>query len=79
MFSEANIGCHYEVLNKFYTGVNSGVIYLPTKEKDLIPQASGELIYKNNSILIRGGVQFPLDEIGGCQLIPFLKLTYLID
>jgi len=79
VFSEANIGCHYEVLNKFYTGVNSGVIYLPTKEKDLIPQASGELIYKNNFILIRGGVQFPLDEIGGCQLIPFLKLTYLID
>ena len=79
VFSEANIGCHYEILNKFYTGVNSGVIYLPTKEKDLIPQASGELIYKNNFILIRGGVQFPLDEIGGHHLIPFLRLTYLID
>ena len=78
MFSEANIGYHYELLNKFYTGTNAGIIYRPTKEKDLIPQIAGELIYKKNSILIRGGVQLPLNEME-YKLIPFLKLTYLLD
>ena len=78
VFSEANIGFHYELLSKCYAGTNAGIIYLPTKEKDLIAQIAGELIYKNNAILIRAGVQFPLQTMD-YKLIPFLKLTYLLD
>ena len=77
VFSEANIGFHYELLSKCYAGTNAGIIYLPT-EKDFIPQIAGELIYKNNAILIRVGVQFPLQKMG-YKLIPFLKLTYLLN
>ena len=85
IFSGANIGYHYELFNKFYTGVNSGVIYLPTKEKQFIPQISAELMYRNssknkryNSVLIRGGVQLPLDKMD-YKLIPYLRLSYLIN
>jgi hypothetical protein len=78
MFSEANIGYHYEILNKFYAGTNSGIIYLPTKERDFIPQITGELIFRKKSILIRGGLQLPLNEME-YKLIPYLKLTYLIN
>ena len=77
VFSEANIGFHYELLSKCYAGTNAGIIYLPT-EKDFIPQIAGELIYKNKAILIRGGVQFPLQKMD-YKLIPFLKLTYLLN
>jgi len=84
-FSEAYIGYHYELFNKFYTGVNSGVIYLPTKEKQFVPQISAELMYRNSSknkrynlVLIRGGVQLPLDKID-YKLIPYLSLSYLLN
>ena len=84
-FSGANIGYHYELFNKFYVGANSGIIYLPTKEKQFVPQISAELMYRNsnknklyNSVLIRAGVQLPLDKID-YKLIPYLSLSYLID
>ena len=78
VFSEANIGFHYELLSKCYAGTNAGIIYLPTKEQDFIAQIAGELIYKNKAILIRAGVQFPLETMD-YKLIPFLKLTYLLN
>ncbi len=78
VFSESNISYYYQLLNKFYSGVNSGFIYLPSKEKDLIPQIAGELLYKKHLILIRVGVQFPFNKLE-YQLIPFLKLTYLVN
>ena len=78
VFSEANVGFHHEFLNNFYVGSNAGIIYLPTKEKSFVPQIAGELIFKNNYVLIRGGVQVPLNEMG-YKLIPFLKLTYLLN
>ena len=84
-FSGANIGYHYELFNKFYTGANAGIIYLPTEGKDVIPQISAELMYKNysknkhfNSVLIRGGVQLPLIEMD-YKVIPYLSLSYLIN
>jgi len=84
-FTGANAGYHYELFNKFYTGANAGVIYLPTKEKQFVPQISAELMYKNssknkryNSVLIRGGVQLPLDKMD-YKLIPYLSLSYLIN
>ena len=85
LFTGANAGYHYELFNKFYTGANAGVIYLPTKEKQFVPQISAELMYikssKNkryNSVLIRGGVQLPLIEMD-YKLIPYLSLSYLIN
>ena len=84
-FSGANIGYHYELFNKFYSGSNAGIIYLPTEGKDVIPQLSAELMYrissKNkhfNSVLIRGGVQLPLIEMD-YKVIPYLSLSYLIN
>ena len=84
-FSGANIGYHYELFNKFYTGANAGIIYLPTEDKDVIPQLSAELMYKKssknkhfNSVLIRGGVQLPLIEMD-YKVIPYLSLSYLIN
>ena len=85
VFSSANIGYYYELFNKFYTGANSGFIYLPTKEKQFIPQISAELMYRNssknkryNSVLIRGGVQLSLKKMD-YKLIPYLSLSYLIN
>ena len=78
IFSEVNLGYHHEILNNFYVGSNLGVIYLPTQAKDIVPQISGELIYKKNSILIRTGFQLPLSEMD-YKIIPFLKLTYLLN
>ena len=85
VFTVANIGYYYELFNKFYTGANSGVIYLPTKEKQFVQQISAELMYRNysknkgyNSVLIRGGVQLPLDKMD-YKLIPYLSLSYLIN
>lgn len=84
-FSNANLGYHYELFNKFHVGANSGVLYLPTKEEDIIPQLSLELMYnkpvKKNaykSVLIRGGVQFPLTEMEH-KLIPYFSLSYLLN
>ena len=85
VFSGANLGYHYELFNKFYTGTNAGFIYLPTEDTDVIPQLSAELMYRNssknkhyNSVLIRGGVQFPLIEMD-YKVIPYLSLSYLIN
>ena len=84
-FSGASIGYHYELLNKFYTGANAGIIYLPTKEKTIVPQISAELMYKKSSknkrynyILIRGGVQLPLTEMD-YKVIPYISFTYLLN
>ena len=84
-FSGANIGYHYKLFNKFHVGSNSGIIYLPTEEIQFIPQISAEFMYKKssinkryNSVLIRGGVQFPLEKID-YNLIPYLSLSYLIN
>ena len=84
VFSSANVGCHYELLHKFYVGGNAGVIYLPTKELSIVPQISVELTYKKstknnkiNSVLIRGGVQYPLSKME-YKMIPYLNLTYLL-
>ena len=85
VFSGANVGYQYEVFNRCYIGVNSGIIYLPTKEMEFVPQISAELIYRKssknkryNSVLIRGGVQLPLDKMD-YKLIPYLSLSYLIN
>ena len=77
IFSEINLGYHYGFLNKFYTGSNTGIIYLPIQENKIIPQIAGELIYKNDLVLIRVGAQFPLNN-SEYKTIPFLKITYLI-
>ena len=84
-FSGANVGYHYELFNKFHVGSNSGIIYLPNEEIQFIPQISAELMYRKssinkcyNSVLIRGGVQFPLEKID-YNLIPYLSLSYLIN
>tara|TARA_B100000214_G_scaffold332735_1_gene274423 strand:+ start:2840 stop:3688 length:849 start_codon:yes stop_codon:yes gene_type:complete len=77
IFSEFNIGYHHSLLNKFYNGVNSGVIYLPIEENKIIPQIAGELIYKNDLVLIRGGIQFTFSH-SRYKRIPFFKITYLI-
>ena len=84
VFSSASVGCHYELLNKFYAGGNAGVIYLPTKELSIVPQFSAELMYKKSSksntyksVLIRVGVQFPLAKMD-YEFIPYLRLTYLL-
>ena len=77
-FSEANVGCCYEVFNKLYIGGSSSFIYLPSKDNCLVPSVSSKLIYKKESILIKSGVQFPLRQIE-YNLIPFVQLTYLIN
>lgn len=84
-FSDANLGYHYELFNKFHVGANSGVLYLPTKEEDFVPQLSLELMYNKSikknaykSVLIRGGVQFPLVEMEH-KLIPYFSLSYLLN
>ena len=84
-FSGANIGYCYKIFNRFYAGANSGIIYLPVKENAFIPQISAELVYRNysknksyNSVLLRGGVQLPLDKMD-YKLIPYISLSYLIN
>jgi len=77
VFSGINFGYSYELLNKFYTGVNAGIIYLPTKEEDIVPQISAELIYRKNTVLIRGGVQIPISKME-YPFIPYFRLTYLL-
>jgi hypothetical protein len=77
VFSGINLGYSYELLNKFYTGVNAGIIYLPTKEEDIVPQISAELMYRKNTVLIRGGVQIPISKME-YPFIPYFRLTYLL-
>lgn len=85
IFSSANIGYQYLLYNKIFVGSNSGVIYFPTKENVFVPQISAEFMYKKssknkyyNSVLIRGGVQLPLEKMD-YKLIPYLSLNYLIN
>ena len=84
-FSGSNIGYYYELLNKFYSGANLGVIYFPTEDKVFVPQISAELMFREssrnkryNSFLIRSGVQLPLEKVD-YKLIPYLSLSYLIN
>ena len=84
VFSSTSVGCHYKILDKLYSGVNAGIIYLPTKEDAFVPQLSAEVIYKRsnkrdtyNSVLFRVGVQSPLAEMD-YKFIPYLRLTYLL-
>jgi len=85
VFTEASVGYNYELLNKFYVGANSGIIYLPSENPEMIPHLSAEIMYKRDKqkrILIRGGVQIPLLEIldnKNIKAIPYLKWTYLIN
>ena len=85
LFTGANAGYHYELFNKFFTGASSGIIYLPTDENKFIPQISAQFMYRKssknkryNSVLIRGGVQFPFSKMD-YKLIPYLSLSYLIN
>jgi len=84
VFSGASIGYQYELINKFYVGANSGIIYSPTKEREFIPQISAELMFRKlrknklyNSVLVRVGVQLPIVKID-YKLIPYVSLSYLI-
>ena len=84
LFSEVSVGYDHELLNKLYAGANAGVIYVPTKENEFLPQLSAELMYKKSSksnpyksVLVRVGVQFPLAKMD-YEFIPYLRLTYLL-
>ena len=84
-FSDASVGYNYELINNFYTGVNAGIVYLPSEETAIIPHFSSELIYKvkrQNTVLIRGGVQIPLLEMrlfyGSFHFSPYVRLTCLL-
>ena len=85
-FSCLNLGYNYKLFNDFYTGANTGIIYLPTKENSIIPQISTELMYKREkqkTILISGGVQLPLAEMNlykrEVKFAPYTKITYLMN
>ena len=78
VFSSASLGYDYELFNNFYAGANAGIIYQPTKEKDISTHLSGELLYRKQNYLIRGGVQHPLEKIH-YPFIPYLRLTYLLN
>ena len=85
-FSEASIGYHNNLIKKFYVGIKGGGIYIPTEEVIIKPYLSPEFIIKmdkNKSVLIRGGVQFPLVETQWfskeVKLLPYLTFTYLLD
>ena len=77
VFSEANVGCYYKVIDEFYLGPNTGFIYLPTKDEDLVTHIACELMYKKRSVLIRGGVQYPFNLMQ-YNLLPLFKITYLL-
>ena len=85
-FSEVSVGYNYELLNNFYVGSNTGVIYLPSEELTYIPHFSAEIMYKRakqKTVLIRGGVQIPFSEIylfyGTFDFVPYFRLTYLLN
>ena len=85
-FSGMNLGYNYKLFNDFYAGGNTGIIYLPSEEKSIVPQISTELMYKREkqkTVLIRGGVQLPLAEMNlykrEVSFAIYIRLTYLID
>lgn len=78
VFSNASLGYDYALFDNFYTGASAGIIYQPTKDNNITTQLSTELLYRQKLYLIRGGVQFPLDQIK-YQFIPYLRLTYLLN
>ena len=88
IFSGASIGYHYQYFNKFYAGINSGLIYIPQDTVLVIPNLSPEFMYKiekQKTLLIRAGMQIPLSEIyfyseeRRLKIIPYLRLTYLLN
>ena len=78
VFSEGNGGYHYEFFSNFYFGSNFGIIYLPTEQENFVPQIASEIMYMKKNILFRTGLQIPLKKID-YNLIPFIRLTYLIN
>ncbi|MAW20980.1 MAG: hypothetical protein CMD16_01120 [Flavobacteriales bacterium] len=84
-FTEAHFGYNFELLSGLYAGANSGIIYLPSEELDVIPHIAAEITYKREKkkrMLIRLGGQVPLLDIPNYKqfkVIPFLRLTYLLD
>tara|TARA_A100001037_G_scaffold247653_1_gene229661 strand:- start:639 stop:1496 length:858 start_codon:yes stop_codon:yes gene_type:complete len=78
VFSSASLGYDYELFNNFYAGANAGIIYQPTKEKDISTHLSAELLYRKQNYLIRGGVQLPMEQME-YPFIPYLRLTYLLN
>lgn len=78
VFSESNIGYNHEIFSTIYLGGELGVIYRPTEKKDIVPQIASEILYCKKNIMVRGGIQVPLERIE-YKIIPFLKLTYLLD
>ena len=86
IFSDFNLGYRYEIYDNIYSGINIGISYLPTESIKIIPQASGEIIYKLDRIsplLIRLGFQLPLQEVdlfsNNIEIAPYFRLTYLIN
>ena len=84
VFSGVNLGYNYELLNKFYAGANAGIIYLPTEETAIVPQIAAEIMFnksskleKIQSVLINGGVQYPLSKME-YTFIPYFRLIYLL-
>ena len=85
IFTKASVGYNYELSNKIYAGVNTGIIYLPSEEPTIIPHLSSEIMYKREKqkvVLIRGGIQISLLEThlfhSRFYLIPYFCMTYLI-
>ena len=79
------MGYNYELINNFYTGVNVGIVYLPSEGPTIIPHFASELVYKRkrkNTVLIRVGMQIPLSEMHlfyeSFNIIPYFRLTYLL-
>ncbi len=86
IFSDFNLGYMYEIYDNIYSGINIGISYLPTESIKIIPQTSGEIIYKLDRIsplLIRLGFQLPLQEVhlfsNNIEIVPYFRLTYLIN
>ena len=77
VFSEMNLGYHKKLLNNFFVGLNSGIIYIPINNEVLVPQLSLEINYKRKAILFRLGTQFPLSNLN-YEFIPYIRFTYLI-
>ena len=78
VFSSASLGYDYELFDKFYSGLNAGVIYQPTKDNNIITQLSAEFLYRTRNYFVRGGVQFPLEQIK-YQFVPYIRFTYLMN
>ena len=49
IFTKASVGYNYELLNRIYAGVNTGIIYLPSEEPTIIPHLSSEIMYKRKN------------------------------